>query len=163
MTDSAHTGSLPVPDEAWRWFSTDLSAKFNTMSIHGNYYQMAIIDVKTKYVWDYCLETKDQAFEKIQEWLECEIKLLRGRDSSGFEVVLFSDMGEAKSAKVVEELCRQYGVRRETTTGYSPAHNAFVERWFRTNAEMFRCQMLQYDTDETYWEDSRRMATFIYS
>ena len=44
-TDSAHNGSLPVPDEAWRRFSTDLSAKFNTMSIHGNYYQMAIIDV----------------------------------------------------------------------------------------------------------------------
>ena len=44
------------------------------MSIHGNYYQMAIIDVKTKYVWDYYLETKDQVFEKIQEWLECEIK-----------------------------------------------------------------------------------------
>ena len=71
-------------------------------------------------------------------------------------------MGEAKSAKV-EELCRQYGVRQETTTGYSPAHNAFVERWPRTNAEMSRCQMLQYDTDETYWEDSRRMATFIYN
>ena len=40
---------------------------------------MAIIDVKTKYVWDYYLETKDQVFEKIQEWLEREIKLLRGR------------------------------------------------------------------------------------
>ena len=75
---------------------------------------------------------------------------------------MFSDMGEAKSSRV-EELCSQYGVRRETTTGYSPAHNAFVERWFRTNAEMSRCQMLQYDTDETYWEDSQRMATFIYN
>jgi hypothetical protein len=96
-TDSAHTGSLPVPDESWRRFSTDLSAKFSTMSIHGNYYQMAIIDVKTKYVWDNYLETKDQVFEKIQEWLEKKIKLLRGRYPSGFEVVLFSDMGEAKS------------------------------------------------------------------
>jgi hypothetical protein len=93
-SDSAHTGSLPVPDEAWRRFSTDLSAKFNTMPIHGNYYQMAIIDVKTKYIWDYYLETKDQVFEKIQEWLEKKIKLLRGRDPSGFEAVLFSDMGE---------------------------------------------------------------------
>jgi transposase InsO family protein len=63
----------------------------------------------------------------------------------------------------VEELCSQYGVRRETTTGYSPAHNAFLERWFRTNADMFRCQMLQYDTDKTHLEDSRRMATFIYN
>jgi hypothetical protein len=26
---------------------------------------------------------------------------------------------------------------------------------------MSRCQILQYDTDETYWEDSRRMATCI--
>ena len=83
-TDSAHTGSLPVPDEEWRRFSTDLSAKFNTMSIHGNYHQMAIIDVEMKYVWDYYLETKDQFFEKIQEWLEREIKLLQGRDPSGF-------------------------------------------------------------------------------
>ena len=41
---------------------------------------MATINVKTKYVWDYYLEMKDQAFEKIQEWLEREIKLLRGRD-----------------------------------------------------------------------------------
>jgi hypothetical protein len=31
-------------------------------------------------------------------------------------------------------------VRREATTGYSPAHNALVERWFRTNAEMFIIQ-----------------------
>jgi transposase InsO family protein len=80
----------------------------------------------------------------------------------GFEVVLFSDMGETKSTRV-EKLCGQYGVRRETTSGYSPAHNAFVERWFRTNAEMSRCQMLQYDTYETYWENSRRMATFNYN
>jgi hypothetical protein len=50
VTDSAHTGSLPVPDEAWIRFLTDLLAKLNTMSIHENYYQMAIIDVKTKYV-----------------------------------------------------------------------------------------------------------------
>ena len=91
-----------------------------------------------------------------------EIALLRGRDPSGFEVVLFSDQGEAFSKKVEEECCK-YGVKRETTTGYTPQHNAFAERWFRTNAEMSRCQMLQYDTDERYWEDSRRMASFIYN
>jgi hypothetical protein len=37
------------------------------MFIHGNYYQMAIIDVKTKYVWDDYLKPKDQVFEKIQK------------------------------------------------------------------------------------------------
>ena len=37
------------------------------------------------------------------------------------EVVLFSDQGEAMSEKVEEECCK-YGVKRETTTGYTPQH-----------------------------------------
>ena len=120
----------------------DLSAKFEKSSIHGNYYQMAIIDVKSKYVWDFYLETKNQVYPKLKEWLETEIAAHRGRDPSGFEIVLFSDKGEALS-KNVEQECIKYGVRRETTAGYTPAHNAFIERWFRTNSEMSRCQMLQ--------------------
>jgi hypothetical protein len=49
-TDSKHTGKLRVPDNTWERFSMDLSAKFEKCSIHGNYYRMAIIDVKSKYV-----------------------------------------------------------------------------------------------------------------
>ena len=58
-TDSNHTGKLCVPDDTWEQFSVDLSAKFEKRSIHGNYYQMAIIDVKSKYIWDFYLKTKD--------------------------------------------------------------------------------------------------------
>jgi hypothetical protein len=123
---------------------------------------MTIIDVKSKYAWDYYLETKDQVYPKIQEWLAKEICAYRGRDPSRFEIVLCSDKGEALS-KQVESKCIKYGVHRETTAGYTPAHNAFVERWLRTNAEMSRCQMLQYKLNDTYWEDSRDMATFIYN
>ena len=63
------------------------------MSYQGNYYQMATIDTKTKYVWDYYLKTKDEYYIYIREWLEQEIKPLRGRDLSNFEIVLCSDMG----------------------------------------------------------------------
>jgi hypothetical protein len=123
---------------------------------------MAIIDTKTKYVWDYYLKTKDECYIYIREWLEQKIKPLRGRDLSTFEIILFSDMGEAHS-EAVRETCAEYGVSRQTTAGYTPEHNAFIERWFRTNAEMSRCQMQQFDMEETFWEDSRRMATFIYN
>ena len=85
------------------------------------------------------------------------MKPLRGRDLSNFKIVLFSDMGEAHS-EVVRNICAEYGVLRQTTACYTPEHNAFIERWFRTNAEMFRCQMQQFDMEETFWEDSRRMA-----
>ena len=123
---------------------------------------MAIIYVKSKYVWDFYLETKDQVYPKLKEWLETEIAAHRGRDPSGFELELFSDKGEALS-KDNEQECIKYGARRETTAGYTPAHNAFMERWFRTNSEMSRCQLIQYNMDDTYWGDSRAMATFIYN
>ena len=87
---------------------------------------------------------------------------MRGRTKGDFEITLFSDLGEAESKKV-HQLCNKYGVVKQSTAGYTPEHNAFVERWFRTNAEMSRCQMLQYDSPEALWEDSRRMATFIYN
>ena len=71
-------------------------------------------------------------------------------------------MGEANSRKVID-ICREYGVVKQQTGGYTPEHNAFAERWFRTNAEMSTCQMLQFDLPENMWKDSRRMATFIYN
>ena len=55
-------------------------------------------------------------------------------------------MGEAHS-EAVRETCAEYGVLRQTTAGYTPEHNAFIERWFRTNAEMSRCQMQQFSWD----------------
>jgi hypothetical protein len=77
-------------------------------------------------------------FIYIKGWLEHEIKPLRRRDLSNFEIVLFSDMGEAHS-EAVRDICVDYGVSRQTTAVYTPEHNAFNERWFSTNAEMSRC------------------------
>jgi transposase InsO family protein len=71
-------------------------------------------------------------------------------------------MEEAHS-KNVRDIYAEYGVLGQTTAGYTPEHNAFIERWFRTNAVMSRCQMQQFDVEETFWEDSGRMATFIYN
>ena len=72
---------------------------------------MAIIDVKSKYVWDFYFETKDQVYPTLKEWLETEIAAHRGRDPSGFERVLLSNKGEALS-KEVKKGCIKYGVRR---------------------------------------------------
>ena len=59
---------------------------------------------------------------------------MRRRTKGNFEITLFSDLGEAKSKKV-HKLCNQYGVVKQSTAGHTPEHNAFVERWFSTNAE----------------------------
>ena len=51
---------------------------------------------------------------------------MRGRDKGDFEITLFSDLGEAESKKV-HRICNQYGVVKQSTAGYTPEHNAFVE------------------------------------
>ena len=56
-------------------------------------------------------------------------------------------MGEVNSRKVID-ICQEYGVVKQRTGGYTPEHNAFAERSFRTNAEMSTCQMLQFDLPE---------------
>jgi hypothetical protein len=71
-------------------------------------------------------------------------------------------MGEVNSRKVLDT-CREYGVVKQRTRGYTPEPNAFAERWFCTNAEMSTCRMLQFDLPENMWEDPRRMAKFIYN
>ena len=108
------------------------------------------------------MKNKSQCFKCNQEWLEGEVQTMCGRTKGDFEITLFSNLGEVESKKA-HQLCNKYGVVKQSTAGYTPEYNAFVERWFRTNAEMSRCQMLQYDLPEVLWEDSRRMATFIYN
>ena len=58
--------------------SRQTSAMFDQASLYGNNYMMVIIDTKSKYAWDYYLKTKDEAYDKICEWLEHEIGLHRG-------------------------------------------------------------------------------------
>ena len=135
---------------------------FDQPSIEGNFHQMAIIVNFTKYVWDYYLVTKDQAFNVIAEFLEKEIQALRGRDRSDYELVLMSDLGVSHSKNIIAA-CDKYGILKTSTAGYKPQHNAFIERWFHTNSEMSRCQILQFVMEEEYWESSRRHATFLHN
>jgi transposase InsO family protein len=118
-------------------------------SITENKYQCAIIDTFSRYVWDYYLKTKDEVYSVTSDFCETEVVRLRGRDESTYELVLISVLGEAHSKKMIK-LCNKYGIVKQSTTEYTPEVNAYVERWFRTNGEMSRCQLGQFDMDKEY-------------
>jgi hypothetical protein len=73
-----------------------------------------------------------------------------------------TDLGEAHSKKAIA-LCAKYGIVKQATAGYTPDHNAFVERLFRTVGEMSQCQLAQFGMKGELWEDSRSHATFLYT
>jgi hypothetical protein len=42
---------------------------------------------------------------------------------------------------------QKHGILKQSTAGYTPQHNAFVERWLRTIGELSRSQLLQFDME----------------
>ena len=91
---------------------------------------------------------------------ETYIVALRGRSNSNYEIFLITDLGDAHTTKIIQT-CRRYGIVKQSTAGYTPDHNAFSERYFRTIGEMSRCRMLQFNSEEELWEDSRNHAVWL--
>ena len=114
----------------------------------------------SKYVWDDYLAAKDDVYKVLSAFCETEITRLRGRDPTVFEIFLMSDLGEAHS-KLVIRLCNKYGIVKQATAGYTPQHNAIVERWFWTNGEMSRGQLSQFNMGEEPWVDARRHGAWL--
>ena len=94
--------------------------------------------------------------------INCEtyIVALRGRSNTNYEIFLITDLGIAHTTNIIQT-CRRYGIVKQSTAGYTPDHNAFSERYFRTNGEMSHCQMLQFESEEELWEDSRSHAVWL--
>ena len=149
ITDASHTGHLYRAARPWRTFSFDVTGPFAAASIHGNYYQSAMMDTCSAMVYGEFLKNKDEAYDVLSDFFDTEIVALRGRDTTEFEIILMSDLGEAHTNKIIK-LCRKHGILKQSTAGYTPQHNAFVKRWFRTIGEMSRSQLLQFDMEEEF-------------
>ena len=126
-----HKGNLFHSDEPWHTFSFDITGPFQQRSIHGSFYMSALMDTASKYVFDDYLQDKDEVHDKISWFLETYITALRVRTGATYEIILLTDLGEAHSNKIIKT-CRKYGVLKQTTAGYTPDHNAFSERFFRS-------------------------------
>ena len=162
ITDGSHTSHLFRSDKPWRMFCMDVQGPFAQASIHGNYYHCPIIDTCSIYVFNNFLVDKDEVYSVLSDFCEDFIIPLRARDTSVYELFLTTDLGEGHSNKVIN-LCNKYGIVKQSTAGYTPDHNAFVERWFRTIGEMSRCQLAQFGMEEEYWEDARDHAAFLFN
>jgi transposase InsO family protein len=149
LTDGSHTENLHTTTIPWQIFSMDMTGPFMQASNHENWYQCAIIDTYSKYVWDNYLAAKDEVYNVLSDFCETEIVMLRGGDHTVFKIFLMSDLEEAHSKRVIN-LCIKYGIVKQATAGYTPQHNAVVERWFRTNGEMSRCQLSQFNMEKSF-------------
>ena len=76
---------------------------------------------------DYYLKTKDEVYSVLSDLCKSEIDRLRGRDHVTYKLIRISGIGDAQSKRVMTP-CNKSGIIRQSTSGYTPEVNAYVER-----------------------------------
>jgi hypothetical protein len=82
ITDASHTGHLNRAARPWRTFSFDVTGPFAAASIHGNYYQSAMMDTCSAMVYGDYLKNKGEAHDVLSYFFDMEIVELRWKDTT---------------------------------------------------------------------------------
>lgn len=134
---------MPYPKgRSWRarkrleLIHTDICGPMKTHSLGQQRYFIIFIDDFSRMTWIYFLKEKSEAFitfkrfkALVEKQSGCDIKCIR------------SDRGGEYTSKEFEEYCKDEGIWKQLTAGYSPQQNGVAERKNRTIVEMARSMM----------------------
>jgi transposase InsO family protein len=99
------------------------------------YYIIFIDDCSCK-TWIYFLKTKDESFNKFQDFKNL-VENQTGRHIRVFRM----DNGKEFDSHKYDDLCRALGTKRELNMPYNPQQNGVVERNIRMICEAAKAMM----------------------
>ncbi|KAJ9542210.1 LOW QUALITY PROTEIN: hypothetical protein OSB04_028716 [Centaurea solstitialis] len=134
----------------------DLCGPISPPTPTGKRYIFLLIDDYSRYMWEYFLDSKDQAFEIFKEFKQMvENKL-------GIKLKMFrTDRGEEFTSNEFLQYCKDNGISRQLTAPYSPQQNGVVERKNRTILSATRCRMKATNLPQIFWAEAVRHAILI--
>lgn len=135
---------------------SDVCGKINAKSFGGAEYFLTFIDDKTRYTWVYLLKTKDEVFNRFQEW-KAMVENAVGKKLK----VLRSDNGGEYTGKQFQEYLKEEGVRHERTVPKTPQQNGVAERLNRTLVEMVRTMLVESKLNQRFWGEAMSTATYL--
>ena len=94
-----------------------------TTSLSGYVYYASFIDDYSHKTWIYFLKKKDEVFEMFKEF-----KALIENLSERKIYILRSGNGGEFTSNEFNDLCKEYGIKRELTIPYNPQQNGVSER-----------------------------------
>ena len=71
-------------------------------------------------------------------------------------------MGESTSHKIIDFL-NTVGISLKTTCPHTPEQNMVIERVWRTIGESAIAMLLTAELSESYWEEARKTACYVYN
>ncbi|KAL8146548.1 hypothetical protein AgCh_004323 [Apium graveolens] len=141
--------------EPYHLLHVDLFGPVNVMSIAKKKYALVIVDEFTRYTWVYFLHTKNETasilidhVKQLDKMVKDSVKILR------------SDNGTEFKNLIMEEFCKNHGIKQEFSAPGTPQQNGVVERKNRTLIEAARTMLEEAKLPTYFWAEGVQTACF---
>ncbi|KAL8132932.1 hypothetical protein AgCh_008421 [Apium graveolens] len=141
--------------EPYHLLHVDLFGPVNVMSIAKKKYALVIVDEFTRYTWVYFLHTKCETASILIDHVKHLDKLVKD-----YVKTLRSDNGTEFKNLIMEEFCKNHGIKQEFSAPGTPQQNGVVERKNRTLIEAARTMLEEAKLPTYFWAETVQTACF---
>ncbi|GJZ64659.1 zinc finger, CCHC-type containing protein [Tanacetum coccineum] len=134
----------------------DLCGPISPPTPSGKRYIFLLVDDYSRYMWEYFLNSKDQAFDVFKEFKT------RVEKEHGTKIKMFrTDRGREFTSNEFHKYCRENRIIRQLTAPYSLQQKGVVERKNRTILSTTRCMMKATGMPQNFWAEAVRHAILL--
>jgi len=134
----------------------DLCGQITPPTPGGKSYFLLTVDDYSRFMWLELLASKSEALEYFKKFkVGAEVE-------SGHRLKAFrTDRGGEFHSRAFLVFCNEQGIRRNTTTAYTPQQNGVVERRNQTIVEMARCLLKSMNVPGKFWGEAVKTAVYL--
>ncbi|GJX51138.1 retrovirus-related pol polyprotein from transposon TNT 1-94 [Tanacetum coccineum] len=119
-------------------------------------YCLVVTDDYSRFSWVFFLKTKDETAEILKNFIK-EIENLVDKKVK----IIRSDNGTEFKNHVMDEFCREKGIKREYSVARTPQQNGVAERKNRTLIEAARTMLADSKLPTTFWAEAVSTACYV--
>ncbi|GJR04046.1 putative ribonuclease H-like domain-containing protein [Tanacetum coccineum] len=119
-------------------------------------YCLVVTDDYSRFSWVFFLRTKDETSEILKHFIK-EVENLVDKKVK----IIRSDNGTEFKNKVMDEFCREKGIKREYSVARTPQQNGVAERKNRTLIEAARTMLADSKLPTTFWAEAVSTACYV--
>ncbi|GJR02153.1 putative ribonuclease H-like domain-containing protein [Tanacetum coccineum] len=126
------------------------------VSLMHKKYCLVVTDDYSRFTWVFFLTTKDETSEILKRFIK-EIENLVDKKVK----IIRSDNGTEFKNKVMDDFCREKGIKREYSIARTPQQNGVLERRNRTLIEAARTMLADSKLPTTFWAEAVSTACYV--
>jgi hypothetical protein len=135
---------------------SDVCSPMPVKSLGGSLYYVIFIDDYSRKTWLYLLKTRDEVFNKFQEF-KAEIENLTNKKIK----TLRTNNGGEYTSKEFVAFCKSAGIRRELIVPHNPQQNGVAERKNRSIEETVKSLLNDQGLSMYLWGEATMTAIYV--